>query len=84
MIQTIYSRYEYPLHEQTNEEVFTEYSGMTEIDEYGTAIGGLGVCIREGHDPAVIILTYSPEADTYLHLKLTGRKDVKYNRYRNG
>ncbi len=79
--QQIFSRYEYPIGEQTVDEVFEEYRNciQNKYREDGAQIGGACVAIREGE--SVIALVYSEEAETFLRLKFYGRKDVKYKKY---
>jgi hypothetical protein len=79
--QEIFSRYEYPIGNQTANEVFEEYRNCVEnkYREDGAIISGVFVSIREG--TTVIALTHSKEAETFLRLKFYGRKDVRYNKY---
>ena len=49
-------------------------------DERNVQIGGVGVAIAVDSKEA-ILLVYSLEAEAFLKLKFSNRKDVKINRY---
>ena len=80
--QTIYSRYQYSIGDIPSSEIFNEYDNMFEsaYDERNVQIGGVGVAIAVDSKEA-ILLVYSLEAEAFLKLKFSNRKDVKINRY---
>ena len=76
--QVIHSRFEYPLLGQTYSEVFAEYRDMSQCNENGITGSGITCSIKSSAPKTVILLTYDRESDTYLKLKLSGVKDLKY------
>jgi len=80
MKQKIYSRYQYFVGNVPPSEIFEEYDNMfcAEYNEHGTQISGVNVAIAVDE---AILLVYSLEAEAFLKLKFSNRKDVKINRY---
>ena len=73
-MKRIYARYEYPIGMVPSENVFEEYSHLTND-------GLLTVAIRVHPKRAAIILTYAEDTDLFMHIKLMGVKDANITRY---
>ena len=86
MEQVLYSRFEYPISDNTShhklfEECRNNYP--QDMTDDGTQIGGIGMAIRcTPGDKAVILLTYDEESSVFLKLKLTGHPGLIYTNLR--
>lgn len=81
--QIIWGRFEYPLGDQTSDEVFEECSRIftKEFDDRNVQVGGVCAAINCTKN-TVILLSYDPEATAFLRLKFYGRKDVHVSNYK--